>query len=268
MKRKLRFTCFAVFLFFLLAAPVQGAEQGFNWKEVYNGVRYLRCEKIIEGKPVRFYAVSIDLDLPGLIIAVSRPGKVFIRTSDFARETGAQIAINGGFWDWISKKPRGLWVSEGKKADSVEDNANRGFFAVSRNGVPWISPPGEAFVFSPEKEYMAVSGEPMVVRQGQPREEGKIEYTRLKQPRSAIGIDKLGKSLFLVVSDGRQKESSSISLMALGEFMASIGVWDGLNIDGGGSSVLYIEKEGGVVNKPSDGRERKVLNCVTVSFGR
>jgi exopolysaccharide biosynthesis protein len=37
-------------------------------------------------------------------------------------------------------------------------------------------------------------------------------------------------------------------------------VSDAINLDGGGSSALYIASEGGIVNRPADGHERSVLN--------
>ncbi|HQZ19237.1 MAG TPA: phosphodiester glycosidase family protein, partial [Vicinamibacteria bacterium] len=37
-------------------------------------------------------------------------------------------------------------------------------------------------------------------------------------------------------------------------------VVDAINLDGGGSTTLYIEAEGGIQNRPSDGHERVVVN--------
>ena len=42
------------------------------------------------------------------------------------------------------------------------------------------------------------------------------------------------------------------------------GVSDAINLDGGGSTALYIEGEGGVVNRPSDRFERVVANHLGV----
>ena len=35
---------------------------------------------------------------------------------------------------------------------------------------------------------------------------------------------------------------------------------DAINLDGGGSSELWIASEGGIINRPSDGQERSVVN--------
>ena len=234
------------------------------WEDIYRGTKYLFYKTVVEKKPVKFYAVSIDLTQPGVEITISPPQDRFIKTSEFAQKIGAQIAINGGFWILNTHNPLGLYVFEGGKYKGSEDDNNYGFFAVTKEGRPWISPPEEIFVFSPKKAYMAISGYPMIVRTGKVRNNRGIGYVSLKQPRSAVGIDKYGKNLFLVVSDGRQKDSAGIGLEVLAEFLVKIGVWDGLNLDGGGSSILYIEKKGGIVNKPSDGKERSVFNSLGV----
>jgi hypothetical protein len=54
---------------------------------------------------------------------------------------------------------------------------------------------------------------------------------------------------------------------ALADFLVSIGVSDALELDGGGSSTLYIRKENGVVSSPSDGVERQVANQLGLHYG-
>jgi exopolysaccharide biosynthesis protein len=41
-------------------------------------------------------------------------------------------------------------------------------------------------------------------------------------------------------------------------------VSDAVNLDGGGSTELWIAAEGGIVNRPSDGHERIVMNHLGV----
>jgi uncharacterized protein YigE (DUF2233 family) len=238
------------------------------WQDIYPGVKYLFYETSIGKAPVKFYAVSIDLSSPGIRIIVSPPEFKFFRTSKFAQTIGAQIAINGGFCNYLTNESLGLAVYQGKKWKGAEDNRRFGFFAVTKGGTPWISPPKEVFTFLPKKAYMAISGFPMVVNEGKLVDPGFHGWVGFKQPRSAVGIDKSGKKLFLVVSDGRQKDSASISLETLAKFMVKIGVWEGLNIDGGASSTLYVEKKGGVVNHPSTGEERGVFNSLAVVINR
>jgi exopolysaccharide biosynthesis protein len=47
--------------------------------------------------------------------------------------------------------------------------------------------------------------------------------------------------------------------------MRNLGAVDALNLDGGGSSEMVVK--GKVVNRPSDGRERRITNAVLILPG-
>ncbi len=68
-----------------------------------------------------------------------------------------------------------------------------------------------------------------------------------KNPRSAIGYT-AENNLILVSVDGREGSSVGMTLMQLGNFMKSIGCVNAINLDGGGSTVMYVN--GKVVNNP------------------
>jgi exopolysaccharide biosynthesis protein len=59
-----------------------------------------------------------------------------------------------------------------------------------------------------------------------------------------------------------------MSLMELKFFAEVLGYSDLINLDGGGSSTLYVKGQGtnGVVNVPSDGKERPVKSIIYFSF--
>ena len=84
-----------------------------------------------------------------------------------------------------------------------------------------------------------------------------------RHPRSAVGISRDGRTLWLVVVDGRSDRSVGMTLVELGDAMRTLGVWDALNFDGGGSTTLVID--GRVVNMPTDASgERAVGNALLV----
>lgn len=85
-----------------------------------------------------------------------------------------------------------------------------------------------------------------------------------RAPRTAIGLTKDGKIL-LVVVDGRQAGSTGLTLLEMALFMQELGAEDAMNLDGGGSSEMVIGDK--VVNRPSDGRERKIGNALAVVAG-
>ena len=69
--------------------------------------------------------------------------------------------------------------------------------------------------------------------------------------------------MWLVVVDGRSDRSVGMTLVELGDAMRTLGVWDALNFDGGGSTTLVID--GRVVNMPTDASgERAVGNALLV----
>lgn len=86
-----------------------------------------------------------------------------------------------------------------------------------------------------------------------------------RQPRTAVGVTGDGR-LLLVVVDGRQPGYSvGMTLQELADLMASLGAVDALNLDGGGSSTMWVN--GVRVNRPSDGVERGVGSALVVLPG-
>ena len=90
-----------------------------------------------------------------------------------------------------------------------------------------------------------------------------------RHPRTAAGVTRDGRTLLLVVVDGRQPGwSAGATLVELADLMRGLGAWTALNLDGGGSSALWWrapgEAEGRIRNRPSDGHVRPVANALGV----
>lgn len=95
-----------------------------------------------------------------------------------------------------------------------------------------------------------ISGGPYLVKDG----EVYVDMTAQKlgsiggrNPRSAIGYT-ADNNLILVAVDGREGSSIGMTLMELANFMKASGCIGAINLDGGGSTVMYVD--GQVVNKP------------------
>lgn len=82
-----------------------------------------------------------------------------------------------------------------------------------------------------------------------------------RHPRTAIGYSQDKSKIYMVVVDGRSSISVGVTSKQLGDLMLFCGAYDALNLDGGGSSCMYV-KEYGQVNYPSDGTERAVGNAL------
>ncbi len=86
-----------------------------------------------------------------------------------------------------------------------------------------------------------------------------------KHPRTGVGFSKDSTIIYLVTVDGRQESMSGMSLTEFADFMLSLGAYQALNLDGGGSTTMIVN--GKVVNSPSDSDgERKVADCLVVSI--
>lgn len=87
-----------------------------------------------------------------------------------------------------------------------------------------------------------------------------------RHPRTGIGVTADGTVLFVVV-DGRWRRSVGMTLRRFGRTFADLGAVDAVNLDGGGSSTMWIAGRG-VVNRPSDpGGERGALSVVMLLRG-
>jgi exopolysaccharide biosynthesis protein len=88
-------------------------------------------------------------------------------------------------------------------------------------------------------------------------------FSAARHPRSAIGTSEGGRILWLIAVDGRQTASVGMTLVELADLMRELGITEGLNLDGGGSTALWVG--GQVRNRPSDPTgERPVGNAVMI----
>jgi hypothetical protein len=86
--------------------------------------------------------------------------------------------------------------------------------------------------------------------------------------RTAAGVDRSGRHMYLVVVDGRSARSVGMTLAELSALLGRLGADDAMNLDGGGSSTFALRAPGEsfvtVRNAPSDGTERAVANGIGV----
>jgi hypothetical protein len=86
--------------------------------------------------------------------------------------------------------------------------------------------------------------------------------------RTAAGVSRNGRHLYLVVADGHTAHSTGLTLAGLSVLLRRVGAHDAMNLDGGGSSTLALRAPGepvsSVRNVPSAGAERAVANGIGV----
>ena len=82
-----------------------------------------------------------------------------------------------------------------------------------------------------------------------------------RHPRSALGFN--DDKLFLIAIDGRDHGySMGMTLYDMGRFFSELGIKHAINFDGGSSSTLWAL--GRVVNRPSNGYERRIFNVAMI----
>ena len=128
-------------------------------------------------------------------------------------------------------------------------------FGITQSGAPYLGPATSA-----PKFVEAVNGWSIarLVENGVaiPKSGGQ------RNPRTAIGLDKSRRWLYLVVVDGRQPGySNGVTPFELANEMIRIGCYSALNVDGGGSSIMLVADSSGAlrtVNRPSGGSRRPI----------
>lgn len=92
--------------------------------------------------------------------------------------------------------------------------------------------------------------------------EGDPGHGDARHPRTGAGFSQDKSTFYLVVVDGRSDKSIGMTFNELADFMIYLGVYTGVNFDGGGSSTMVVNHE--VKNVPSGGTERSVANALLV----
>ena len=194
--------------------------------------------------------------------------QVFFKISSCAAY-GMHFAINGDGYQFANipglscpegsnlLNPNSYSASRGN-VYSQRMNADRPIMYISKtNSVAYDKLNG--------KVHNAISGDRMLVKKG--KAVAGINNTIL-QPRSAVGTNQNGRWMVMIVVDGRQPGySEGCTLKELADMMIQYaGVYNAINLDGGGSSALVIEKDGKpfLLNSPIEdgigGNQRKVAN--------
>ena len=247
-------------------------------KELMDGVTYHRMVRYLPHSMVA-HVLVIDTKTKGMQFLITPPddvegGALKARTtSQFLDEFGLQIAINGdGFFPWWSRSPMDYYPHEGEAvtpngltasggntyADGLQDIKPEPTLYISRRN-------DLAFNSQPNNIFHAISGDRMLILGGEIVPELNASVA---QPRTAIGINRNGRWLYLVVVDGRQPfYSTGATFQELAELLKDLGAHFAMAVDGGGSSTMVIEGENGkpvILNSPIDsyipGRERPVAN--------
>lgn len=242
-----------------LASTARAAD---TWTSPYPGVEVLRRTT---DTPNEIRVAVVELSSPGIRVRATRSDDRGSTVSSFAQTYGCELAANGDFFT-AGFVPRGLAVGAGEHWSGTSDGSEESFFGFLSDRTVVVSPPWDVLGAPPEGVVELVSGRELVTIDGQAADY--VMGNPDVHPRTAVGVDQAGERLYLAVVDGRSPASVGMTLFELGALMADVGAWQAINLDGGGSSALYVNGEGGIINSPSDGAERVVANHLGVAVLR
>lgn len=256
-----------------------------DWAPIFTGVDEARGT--IDGHfHSVFYAIRVDLQAPGIsVVGTPHTGSkatVSETVSQFAAERGVQVAVNGGFFAPCcattseEKTIHGLQVTDGKVVTQVSpEDVQKGFdvaLVVTKDNqaaIRRMAPDADV-----SNIYTAASGNKWLVQNGEldPQSPMVVAMDGSKKPdtapRTAVGVSKDGRYLYLLTIDGRVREySMGTTYRETADVMLVLGAYNALNLDGGGSTTLVEQDAKGklnVVNRPSDKHERLDANSLGI----
>ncbi|MBI5368700.1 MAG: phosphodiester glycosidase family protein, partial [Planctomycetes bacterium] len=198
-------------------------------------------------------------------LAATRP----TRTSGMASAAGALAAVNGTFF---SRRADGtvaptLYLKVSNRLLNITGRPNGPVLGMDgtlellwryRPGT-WAGVPnaiGSVGELVKDGDLVAADGDPAA------------DYYWGRNPRTAMGLTGPGRLVLLTV-DGRSSRSLGLTVAQLAALMKRVGCDQAGNLDGGGSTTMWLRPRG-VVNYPSDdgvwghAGERAVANCLAV----
>jgi len=246
----------ALLLLLLVTGAPAHAE---GWAPVAPGIEYLHLER--DGIDV--HLAGVNLDMRSLEVVATAADERGLTVSEFAARRNAVVAINADYFD-TALQPIGLAMGDGAVWARADERVRRQEVVGVGGRHVEIFPRGEPLREPQPWMTGAVSGWPAIVADCAPVAglPGSDFFTRAPHPRTAVGLSRDGRRLILLVADGRREGVPGLTLPELAELMAWHGACTAVNLDGGGSSALWLGNR--IVNRPSDGVERRVANHLGV----
>lgn len=212
--------------------------------------------------PVNAFTLEIDTAHASLYVGTPDDGYESVKVKakvpemiDSAVKNGEKVvaAMNADFFDMFGDcHPSGLCVKNSRIV--ANPDSPRPFIGIKKDGAPVMTDIAESPGIAAELA-QAASGLEMIVKDGKIADYGPLEpFSFVRHPRTAAGIKPDGTVILLAV-DGRIPEhSNGATLVDLAKIMIKLGADRAINLDGGGSTIVYTKTESGfqLRNRPAD----------------
>ncbi|GAB5493256.1 MAG: hypothetical protein Phog2KO_34710 [Phototrophicaceae bacterium] len=224
---------------------------------LFEGVLYSRA--VSQNPPLLYHVIEVDLSVAGLefFSTPADPIEGFDytarTTSDFLEDYDLQIAINGDFFDpWYSYTPFNYYPHRGDGVNArglamADGDITSAGYAPDFSSTLYITADNQASFTRPNTDIQtAISGNTMIVENGEYAITNQNDYLSNRHPRTAIALDENNQTLLLFVVDGRQPNYSiGATIPELADVIIEHGGYSALNLDGGGSVAMVMADENG-----------------------
>ncbi|MCF8381005.1 MAG: phosphodiester glycosidase family protein [Bacteroidales bacterium] len=194
-------------------------------------------------------------------------------TSSFAKSENVLAAINGGFFNMDSGGSVSYFevndelISRKRNPDlkwGISDSLMNGAIVISKDSRISIQPVNsEHFYDSSKLESAVLVTGPLLLLNSEAIKLAERKFVTDRHPRTCLCETE--ESVVFITIDGRREEAEGMSLIEVQKFLMSIECIDGINLDGGGSTTMWV-KDKGIVNSPSDeSGERPVANVLMIT---
>lgn len=250
----------SILLFSLCSAALGlsplAAHAADTWSDPHPGIR--RLHRVTANQNVN--VLVVDLCAPGVSVRATKSSERQRTASSFGALVGAEAVINGDFFSFSNYSTNGPSMSGGAGWGGADHN----YVAPVQFGAHRVALPpheGTGGVESWARE--VVSGHPTLLVGGAARDNNGDSLCTARHPRTVLGLSADKQKLFLAVVDGRATSRIGMTCDELATLLKGLGASDAVNLDGGGSSTMWVSGTG-VVNYPSDGSQRVVANHLAI----
>lgn len=232
------------------------------WQRVVSGLDYRNFSPWPNSQ---VHVLRLDLREPGLRLEVSSPAERGLPMDQRAEALVAVASFNASFFDG-GFVPRGVTISQGQVWAPVLVAGASPWLACDRAQRCRIRFEDTATV--PVDAVNAVAGTPWLVRAGQVRSADDdarcATFCGGDHPRTAVGLAGQGRWLLVVLAEGRRPPVAGVTLARLSQLMRDLGADDAINLDGGGSSTLWLQGRAVMARPDNEPGERALANVVSI----
>jgi len=220
--------------------------------------------------------VEVWLDSTNTDLQIGFVQDTLALTSTLAEQAGAHMAINGSFFD---TRAGGSVVFMRVNGEVIAEGAPNRQLYTENGGLAWNRPNEPVIMKRPEEGWVEATFEnvltsgPLLLLADTLQSFNNDSFNQNRHPRTAVAVTGDNR-LLLITIDGRSFQGYGMTIPETAELLANLGAEFALNLDGGGSTTMWIKgkTENSIVNYPSDNLEfdhegeRKVSNALLLTI--